>query len=41
VTPERMKLEEYLANSPKWVEVARCDRGVIFRKKTVAELASR
>jgi len=41
VEPERMKLEEYLSNSSNWVEVARCDRGVMFRKKSVAELAGR
>jgi hypothetical protein len=41
VEPERIKLEEYLSNSPNWIEVQRCERGVMFRKKTVAELAAK
>jgi hypothetical protein len=41
VEPERIRLEAWLSESPDWVEVKRCDRGVLFRRKTVAELAGR
>jgi hypothetical protein len=41
VEPERVKLEAWLSVSPDWVEVKRCDRGVLFRRKTVAAIAGR
>lgn len=33
VEPERVPLEKYLCESDSWIEVARCQSGVIFRRR--------
>ena len=41
VLPEadRLPLERYLSDSPRWACVARCERGALFRRLKVAEVA--
>ena len=36
---DRLPLERHLSESPKWVPVARCDRGAIFKRLKVKEIA--
>ena len=36
---DRLPLERYLSDSPKWTAVARCERGALFRRITTPLLA--
>ncbi len=36
---DRLPLERYLSDSPKWVAVARCDRGALFKRTRTPEVA--